>query len=167
MVVRVCCQISQNAATEAALEPGLPLAAVLPVGAGLPAWVLVPIPPDHASPIDQALAYPAQALEDLTRVATGYRSLHTTTVSGTQVRQIQVTIPGDSFHASGDLPQRVNHWTVVVDVSQASLILRRLTITGRGVVGVLATQEPFTYSLQLTLRDFGARVTIKPPGTGP
>jgi hypothetical protein len=130
-------------------------------------WVPVPIPPDHASPIDQALAYPAQALEDLTRVATGYRSLGTTTVSGTQVRQIQVTIPGDSFHAFGDLPQRVNHWTVIVDVSQASLILRRLTITGRGVVGMLAAQEPFTYSLQLTLRDFGGQVTIQPPGTGP
>jgi hypothetical protein len=52
---------------------------------------------------------------------------------------------------------------VVVDVSQASLILRRLTITGHGTVRVLGTQLPFTYSLQLTLRDFGARVSIQPP----
>jgi hypothetical protein len=130
-------------------------------------WVLVPIPPDHASPIDQALAYPAQALDDLTRVGSGYRSLGMTTVSGTRVRQIQLTIPGDSFHPFGNLPQQVSRWTVVVDVSQVSLILRRLTITGRGVVGLLGLQVPFTYSLQLTLRDFGARVSIQPPpGSG-
>jgi hypothetical protein len=128
-------------------------------------WVLVPMPPDHASPIDQALAYPAQALDDLTRVGSGYRSLGMATVDGTRVRQIRVTIPGDSFDAFGDLPQRASRWTVVVDVSQSSLILRRLTITGRGVVSILATQVPFTYSLQLTLHDFGARVSIQPPGT--
>jgi hypothetical protein len=126
-------------------------------------WVLVPIPPDHASPIDQALDYPAQALDDLTRVGSGYHSLGMTTVNGTRVRQIQVTIPGDSFHAFGDFPERVNHWTVVVDVSQAGLVLRRLSITGRGTVSILGTQELFTYSLQLTLRDFGARVSIQPP----
>jgi hypothetical protein len=133
-------------------------------------WGSVGTGPDSAGPREPhrpGPCVPAQALEDLTRVGTGYRSLGTTTVSGTRVRQIQVTIPGDSFHAFGDLPQRVNHWTVVADVSQASLILRRLTITGRGVVGVLAAREPFTYPLQLTLRDFGGRVTIQPPGTGP
>jgi hypothetical protein len=86
-----------------------------------------------------------------------------TTVNGTRVRQIQVTIPGDSFHAFGDFPERVNHWTVVVDVSQAGLVLRRLSITGRGAVSILGTQELFTYSLQLTLRDLGARVSIQPP----
>jgi hypothetical protein len=126
-------------------------------------WVLVPIPPDHASPIDQAIAHPAQALNELTRVGSGYRNLGTATISGTRVRQIQLTIPGDSFHAFGNLPQRVSHWTVVVDVSQAGLILRRLTITGHGVVGMLAIQVPFTYSLQLTLRDYGASVSIQPP----
>jgi hypothetical protein len=126
-------------------------------------WVLVPIPPDHASPIDQALDYPAQALDDLTRVGSGYRSLGTTTVGGTRVRQIQVTIPGGSFNAFGDFPQRVGHWTVLVDVTQAGLVLRRLSITGHGSVNLLGTQEVFTYSLQLTLRDFGARVSIQPP----
>jgi hypothetical protein len=30
----------------------------------------------------------------------------------------------------------------------------------------LGTQVRFTYSLQLTLRDFGARVSIQPPGGG-
>jgi hypothetical protein len=132
-------------------------------------WVLVPVPPDHASPIDQALTYPSQALDDLARVGSGYRSLGDTTVGGTQVRQIQLTIPGDSFHAFGQiLPEKVSHWTVVVDVSQASLILRRLTITGRGTVGVLGSQLPFSYTLQLTLRDFGARISIQPPpGTSP
>jgi hypothetical protein len=131
-------------------------------------WVLIPMPPDHTSPIDQALDNPAQALDDLTRVGSGYRSLGMTTVSGTRVRQIQVTIPGGSFNAFGGLPERASRWTVVVDVSQAGLILRRLTITGRGVVDILATQIPFTYSLQLTLRDFGASVSIgPPPGTGP
>ena len=60
------------------------------------------------------------------------------------------------------------NWTVVVDVSQAGLVLRRLTITGQGLVGVLGTQLPFSYSLQLTLRDFGARVSIQPPpGSSP
>ena len=126
-------------------------------------WVLVPIPPDHTSPIDQALDNPAQALDDLTRVGSGYRSLGTTTVSGTRVRQIQVTIPGSSFNAFGGFPQRVSHWTVVVDVSQAGLVLRRLSITGHGSVNLLGTQELFTYSLQLTLHDFGARVSIQPP----
>jgi hypothetical protein len=128
-------------------------------------WVLVPMPPDHASPIDQALAYPGQALDDLARVGSGYRSLGMATVDGTRVRQIRLTIPGNSFDAFGDLSQRASRWTVVVDVSQGSLILRRLTITGRGVVSILATQVPFTYSLQLTLHDFGARVSIQPPGT--
>jgi hypothetical protein len=128
-------------------------------------WVLVPIPPDHASPIDQALAYPAQALDDLTRVGSGYRSLGLTTVGGTRVRRIRVSIPGGSYQAFGDVPEQVKHWTVVVDVSQAGLILRRITITGRGVVNLLGTQVPFTYSLQLTLRDFGARVSIQPPPT--
>jgi hypothetical protein len=126
-------------------------------------WVLVPIPPDHASPIDQAIAHPAQALNELTRVGSGYRNLGMATISGTRVRQIQLTIPGDSFHAFGNLPQRVSHWTVVVDVSQAGLILRRLSITGHGVVGMLGIQVPFSYSLQLTLRDYGASVSIQPP----
>jgi hypothetical protein len=126
-------------------------------------WMLVPIPPDHASPIDQALAYPAQALDDLSRVGSGYRSLGTTTVGGTGVRQLQLTIPGDSFHAFGNLPEKASNWTVVVDVSKTSLILRRLTITGRGVVSELGTQAPFTYHLALTLHDFGAGVSIQPP----
>jgi hypothetical protein len=130
-------------------------------------WALVPIPPDHASPVDQALAYPARALDDLTRVGSGYRSLGITTVGGTRVRQIQLTIPGDSFHAFGDLPEQVSHWRVVVEVSQAGLVLRRLTITGHGVVSLLDIKVPFTYSLRLTLRDFGARVSIEPPGSGP
>ena len=129
-------------------------------------WLLVPIPPDHTSPIDQALAYPAQALDDLTRVGSGYRSLGTTTIGGTRVRQIQLTIPGDAFHPFGNLPQRASRWTVVVGVSQAGLILRRITVTGRGVVALLGLQVPFTYSLQLTLRDFGARVSIQPPPGG-
>lgn len=130
-------------------------------------WMLVPTPPDHASPIDQALAYPAQALDDLSRVGSGYRSLGTTTVAGTAVRQIQLTIPGDSFHPFGNLPEKASNWTVVVGVSRASLILRRLTITGRGVVSEFGTQVPFTYYLQLTLRDFGAGVSIQPPGSRP
>ena len=79
------------------------------------------------------------------------------------MRQIQVTIPGGSFHAFGNLPEQVSHWTVVVDVSQASLILRRLSINGHGVVSLLGLRVPFTYSLQLTLCDFGARVSIHPP----
>lgn len=52
-------------------------------------------------------------------------------------------------------------------MSQASLILRRLTITGRGVVSMLGIEVPFTYPLQLTLRDFGAGVSIQPPGSSP
>ncbi len=56
---------------------------------------------------------------------------------------------------------------MVVDVSQSGLILRRLTITGRGSVSLLGAPVPFTYSLQLTLIDFGARVSIQPPSTGP
>jgi hypothetical protein len=129
-------------------------------------WALIPIPPDHASAVDQALAYPARALNDLTRVGSGYRSLGITTVGGTRVRQIQLTIPAGSFHAFGDLTQKVSHWRVVVDVSQHGLVLRRLTITGHGVVSVLNIKVPFTYFLQLTLHDFGARVSIVPPGTG-
>jgi hypothetical protein len=43
MVVRVSCQISQNAAVEAALEPGLPLGAVLPVAAGLLLAAVLPL----------------------------------------------------------------------------------------------------------------------------
>ena len=58
---------------------------------------------------------------------------------------------------------QISQNAVVVDVSQAGLILRRLTITGHGVVGMLAIQVPFTYSLQLTLRDYGASVSIQPP----
>jgi hypothetical protein len=129
-------------------------------------WALIPIPPDHASAVDQALAYPARALDDLTRVGSGYRSLGTTTVGGTRVRQIQLTIPAGSFHAFGDLTQKVSRWRVVVDVSQHGLVLRRLTIAGHGVVSVLNIKVPFTYFLQLTLHDFGARVSIVPPGTG-
>jgi hypothetical protein len=126
-------------------------------------WVSVSMPPDHASPIDEALAYPAQALDDLTRVGSGYRSLGTTTIGGTRVRQILLTIPGSSFNAFGNLPEHASRWTVVVDISQSGLILRRLSITGHGVVSLLGTRVPFTYSLQLTLRDFGAKVSIKPP----
>jgi hypothetical protein len=128
-------------------------------------WVLVPIPPDHASPIDQALEYPAQALDDLTRVGSDYHSLGTATVDGTRVRQIELTIPGSSFEAFGNLPERASRWTVVVDVSQSGLILRRLTITGHGSVSLLGSAVPFTYTLRLTLYDFGARVSIQPPRT--
>jgi hypothetical protein len=127
-------------------------------------WTLIRMPPDHASPIDQAIAYPARALNELTRVGSGYRSLGTTTIDGTRVRQIQVTIPGGSFHAFGGLlPQQVRHWTVVAAVSEGKLILRRITIAGRGVVGVLSLKVPFHYSLRLTLRDYGAKVSIQPP----
>jgi len=127
-------------------------------------WTAVPVPPDHASRIDQALADPAYALEDLSRVGSGYRSLGTTTVSGARVRQIRLTIPGDSFRPFGNLQKKASsRWTVVVGVSQSSLILRRLTITGRGVVSVLGTEAPFTYYLQLNLRDFGAPVSIQAP----
>ncbi len=129
-------------------------------------WVLVPIPPDHASPIDQALQYPAQALDDLARVGSGYRSLGMTTIDGTRVRQIRLTIPGSSFQAFGNLPEQASRWTVVVDVSQSSLILQRLTITGRGSVSMLGSRVSFTYTLELTLHDFGARVSIQPPPTG-
>lgn len=130
-------------------------------------WVQVAIPPDHASPVDQALDNPAEALNDLTRVGSDYRSLATTTISGTRVRQIQLTIPGGSFRPFGNLAQRASRWTVVVGVSQDSLILRRITITGRGVVNLLGTQVPYTYSLQLTLLHFGAKVSIEPPVVGP
>ncbi len=129
-------------------------------------WVLVPIPPDHASPIDQALEYPAQALDDIARVGSGYRSLGVTTVDGTRVRQIELTIPGDSFHAFGSLPERASRWTVVIDVSQSGLILRRLSITGHGSVSLLGSEVAFTYDLKLTLYDFGAKVSIQPPATG-
>lgn len=126
-------------------------------------WPQVTVPPDHSSPVDQALQDPPKALNDITRVGSGYRSSGSATVTDTEVRQIQVTIPGDSFHAFGGiLAEHVRHWTVVVDVSRASLVLRRLTITARGVVSLLGTQVPFTYSLQLTLRDFGASVSIQP-----
>ncbi len=143
------------------------------VSVGNKAWIrvnggqytLVPVPPDHTSPIDQALANPAQALQDLTRVGSGYRSLGTTSVSGTRVRQIRLTIPGTSFHAFGNLPEEVSHWTVVVDVSQANLVLRRFTVTGDGTLNLLGIKVPFTYSLRLTLHDFGARVSIVPPGS--
>jgi len=129
-------------------------------------WAQVPVPPDHASPIDQAIANPAQALDDLSRVGSGYHSVGSTEISGTSARQIQLTIPGGSFHAFGDLPQQVGHWTVVVDVSQSKQVLRRLTISGRGVVSVLGSRVRFTYSLGLTLRDFGAQVSVEaPPGT--
>jgi len=72
-------------------------------------------------------------------------------------------VTGDWLDAFGDFPQRVKHWTVVVDVSQAGLVLRRLSITGHGAVNLLGTQELFTCSLQLTLHDFGATVSIQPP----
>jgi hypothetical protein len=128
-------------------------------------WELVPIPPDHASAVGQALADPTEALKDLTRVGSRYRSLGMTTIGGTRVRRIELTIPGKSFEAFGDLAEQVRYWTVVVDVSP-SLILRRITITGHGVVSMLGIQEPFTYSLQLTLLDFGARLSIVAPGSG-
>jgi hypothetical protein len=117
--------------------------------------------PGDASPLSESLANPAQAVDGLSRVGSGYL------VGGTRVRQIQVTIPGDAFRAFGNLPEKVSHWTVVAGVSQASLLLRRLTITGSGVVSELGARTPFTYNLQLTLRDFGAAVTIQPPGSGP
>jgi hypothetical protein len=131
-------------------------------------WVLVPMPPDHTSPIDQALANPAQALEDLTRVGSGYHALGSTTVRGTPLRQIQLTIPGSSFHPFGNLTERASRWTVVVGVSQASLVLYRLSIHGRGVVTLLGIRVPFSYSLILSLYDFDARgISIQPPpGTG-
>jgi hypothetical protein len=127
-------------------------------------WAAVPVPPDHTSPIDKALANPAQALNALTRVGSGYRALGTTTVNGTPVRQIQLTIPGDSFHAFGNLPEQVSHWTVVVDVSQANLVLYRLGIHGSGRVSVLGIGVPFHYSVNLGLYDFDASgISIQPP----
>jgi hypothetical protein len=131
-------------------------------------WAVVPVPADHTNPIDQALANPAQALNALTRVGSGYRALGTTTVDGTRVRQIQLTIPGDSFHAFGSLPEQVSHWTVVVDVSQANLVLYRLGINGSGRVSALGSGVPFNYSLQLGLYDFDARgISIQPPPVSP
>jgi hypothetical protein len=131
-------------------------------------WVPVPVPPGHTSPIDQALANPAQALNALTRVGSGYRALGMTTVDGTRVRQIQLTIPGDSFHAFGSLPEQVRRWTVVVDVSQANLVLYRLSIQGSGRVSVLGIPVLFNYSLHLGLYDFDARgISIQPPAGSP
>ena len=131
-------------------------------------WVAVPVPADHTSPIDQALANPAQALNALTRVGSGYRALGTTTVDGTRMRQIQLTIPGNSFHAFGSLPEQVSHWTVVVDVSQANLVLYRLGIQGSGRVSVLGIGVPFHYSLHLGLYDFDAKgISIQPPEGSP
>jgi hypothetical protein len=131
-------------------------------------WALVPVPADHTSPIDQALANPAEALNALTRVGSGYRALGTTTVNGTRVRQIQLTIPGDSFHAFGSLPEQVSRWIVVADVSQANLVLYRLGIHGSGRVSVLGIGVPFTYSLNLNLYDFDARgISIHPPPGSP
>jgi hypothetical protein len=131
-------------------------------------WAVVPVPPDHTSPIDQALANPAQALNALSRVGSGYRALGTTTVNGTPVRQIQLTIPGDSFHAFGDLAEEVRHWVIVVDVSRANLVLYRLGIQGSGRVSVLGTGVPFHYSLHLNLYDFDARgISIQPPPGSP
>lgn len=131
-------------------------------------WAPVPVPADHTSPIDQALANPAQALNALTRVGSGYRALGTGTVNGIRVRQIQLTIPGDSFHAFGNLPERVSHWIVVVDVSQANLVLYRLGIHGSGRLSVLGIEVPFSYSLHLSLYDFNARgISIQPPSGNP
>jgi hypothetical protein len=131
-------------------------------------WTLVPVPADHTSPIDEALANPARALNALTRVGSGYRARGMTTVNGTPVREIQLTIPGDSFHAFGNIPEQVSRWTVVVDVSQANLVLYRLGIRGSGRVSVLGIQVPFTYSLDLGLHDFDATgISIHPPPGSP
>jgi hypothetical protein len=131
-------------------------------------WAAVPVPADHTSPIDQALANPAQALNALTRVGSGYRALGTTTVNGIRVRQIQLTIPGSSFHAFGNLAEQVSHWTVVVDVSQANLVLYRLGIHGLGRVSVLGIAVPFSYSLHLGLYDFDTGgISIQPPPGSP
>jgi hypothetical protein len=131
-------------------------------------WTVVPVPSDHTSPIDQALANPAEALNALVRVGSGYRALGTTTVNGTRVRQIQLTIPGDSFHAFGNLSEVVGHWIIVVDVGQANLVLYRLGIQGSGRVSVLGTGVPFSYSLHVNLYDFDAHgISIEPPPGSP
>jgi hypothetical protein len=127
-------------------------------------WTLAPISSDRTSTIDQALANPEQALKALARVGSRYRALGTATVNGTRVRQIQLTIPGDSFHAFGNLREQVTDWTVVVDVNQANLVLRRLSIHGSGLVSVLALQVPFDYSVDLNVYDYDARgISIEPP----
>jgi hypothetical protein len=126
-------------------------------------WVQVPISPDHASAVDQALDNPSEALNALARVGFGYRGLGTTTVSGTPVRRIGLTIPPNAFNPFGNLSERAGNWRVQVYVSQQGLVLRRLGIKGSGVVDLLGTQVPFSYVLQLTLSHFGVKVSIRPP----
>jgi hypothetical protein len=130
-------------------------------------WTAVPITPDHASPVDQALDNPAQALNALARVGSGYRDLGTTTVDATPVRRIELTIPGTSFDPFGNLSERAGNWTVGVYVSRDGLVLRRFDIKGSGVVSLLGSRLPFIYALQLTLSHFGEKVSIRPPAGVP
>jgi hypothetical protein len=51
----------------------------------------------------------------------------------------------------------------VLDVGRRDLVLRRMTVDGRGTVSLSGRALPFTCHLQLTLRDFGVPVTIWPP----
>jgi hypothetical protein len=126
-------------------------------------WAQVPIPPDHASPLDRALNNPSEGLNALATAGSGYRSLGTTTVDGTPVRRIELTIPGSAFNPFGNLPEHAGKWTVVVYVSQQGLILRRIDVKGSGVVSLLGNRLPFAYFLRLTLSHFGVKVSIQPP----
>lgn len=161
--------------TEAVTLRGTPLAHRDIVSVGGQAWMRTGAGPWNRAPdlrgqrvpIDQALALPAQALTDFTQVGSGYRSLGMTTLSGTQVRQIQFTIPASSFHAFGTLPeQAAGRWSVVVDVATSSLVLQRISITGRGTARVLGSQVPFSSRLALTMHDFGSAVSIQQPAAG-
>jgi hypothetical protein len=126
-------------------------------------WAQVPIPPNHASAVDQALDNPSEGLNALALAGSGYRDLGTTTVDGTPVRRIELTIAGSAFNPFGNLPEHAGKWTVVVYVSQPGLILRQIDIKGSGVVSLLGNRLPFTYFLRLTLSHFGLKVSIQPP----
>jgi hypothetical protein len=125
-------------------------------------WQLQPSPPGQSA-IDEALMRPQQALDQLSRAGTDFRNLGPATVDGVTVQRIQLVIPGDDFHAFGNYSQQVSHWTVVVEVGAADLVLRRLIVDGQGTIAVLGSATPFSYHLQLTLSDFGTRVSIQPP----
>lgn len=117
----------------------------------------------HVSVIDQTLVHPDQALDQLSRVGSQYRSLGTATVTGVKTRRIQFTIPGDSFHAFGEASQRVDRWTVIADIGQRDRVLRRITVDGHGQVDLAGSTGSFSYHLQITLRDFDTPTQIQPP----
>lgn len=119
--------------------------------------------PGHGSVIDQILVHPDQALEQLSRVGNHYRSLGVATATGVKTRRVQFAIPGDSFHAFGDVTQHVDSWTVTTDIGQQDPVLRRITVDGHGQVDLLGSPSSFTYHLQVALKDFGTPTDIQPP----